>query len=172
MRRGDGRRLQATLAYQASLFRNGNDALTWTNPFSNAAIAGTRGQLALAPDNQFHQVQATLGYQASPRIRASAELAFGRMTQDQPFLASTLNPGLTVPGLPAASLQGRADTLNAAARVTARLTERWRLNASYSHDERDNRTPSLSWKSPSVIRPVYSVFSYSRSLRPLTMLTR
>ena len=139
------RRLQATLGYQASLFRNGQESLTWTHPFSSAVPGATQGQLALPPDNEFHQVQGSIGYQLSPTMRASADLAVGRMTQNAPFLASTLNPNLAVPSLPASSLQGRADTLNASLRFSAAPTERWRLNASYARNERDNRTPSAAY---------------------------
>ncbi|MEO8924963.1 MAG: MtrB/PioB family decaheme-associated outer membrane protein, partial [Caldimonas sp.] len=144
-----GRRLQATLGYEASLFRNSQDALTWTNPFTVGAIGATSGQLALPPDNEFHQVRATLGYQVLPNVRASADLALGRMTQNAPFLASTLIADLVVPALPATSLQGRVDTLNANVRVSASPTERVRIDASYVHDEHDNRTPSSAYPSVS-----------------------
>jgi MtrB/PioB family decaheme-associated outer membrane protein len=143
------RHLQATLSYQASLFRNAQDSLTWTNPFTNGTIGATQGQLALPPDNQFHQVQAAIGYQPSPQVQTSAQLAIGRMTQDASFLASTLNDALTVPGLPATSLHGRVDTLDATVRLTASPTERLRLNASYARDQRDNKTPSATYPSVS-----------------------
>ena len=136
---------QATLAYHASLFRSGPDALTWTNPFSSAPIGNTSGQLALAPSNQFHQIMASAGYAISPTVRASAEIAVGRMTQDAAYLALTTNSSLVVPALPAQSLQGRADTLNASLRLTAAPIERLRLNASYTRDERDNQTPTASY---------------------------
>ena len=142
-----GRHLQATLGYQASMFRNAQDSLTWTNPFTNGVIGGTQGQLALPPDNQFHQVRASLGYQPSPHVQLSADLAIGRMLQDAPYLASTLNDALTVSGLPATSLHGRVDTLDGSVRLTANLTERLRLSASYAHDARDNKTPSAAYPS-------------------------
>ena len=143
------RRLQATLGYHASAFRNGPDALTWQNPFTAGIIGADRGQLALAPDNQFHQIRGTLGYQISPRLRASAELAVGRMTQDAPYLAATLNPSLAVPTLPATSLNGSADTLDASVRLSATLTERLRLAATLSRNERDNQTASAAYPSVS-----------------------
>ena len=143
------RRLQATLAYHGSAFRNGDDALTWTNPFTSGIAGAGSGQLALAPDNQFHQIAATVGYQITPSVRASAELAMGRMAQDQPYLAPTLNTSLTVPVLPAQSLRGRADTLDASVRLSAQATERLRLNASLTRNERDNQTPSNAYPSVS-----------------------
>lgn len=139
------RRLQATLAYQASLFRNGPEALTWSNPFTNGTVGSGSGQLALAPDNEFHQVLASVGYEITPAVRASGEVAVGRMTQDAGYLAPTLNSGLAVPALPATSLHGRASTLNASLRLSAAATERLRLSAVASHDERDNETSSLAY---------------------------
>ena len=136
---------QATLAYHASLFRNRDDSLTWANPFNNSVVGAGTGQLALAPDNQFHQILASVGHEISPGLRASAEIALGRMTQDVAYLGATLNPGLAVPALPAASLNGRATTLNASVKLTAAPTERVHLNASYARDERNNQTASLAY---------------------------
>ena len=139
-----GRHFQFTLAYQGSLFRNGTDAFTWTNPFPPVVPGATQGQMALAPDNQFHQIMASAGYDISPKIHASADVAAGRMTQNASYLAATLNPNLAAP-LPAGSLDGRANTFNADVRLTAALTEQLRLNASYARDVRDNRTASLNY---------------------------
>ena len=139
-------RLQATLTYQVSLFRNGESSLTWSNPFTPIS-GGDTGQLALAPGNQFHQIVATVGYQVTPTIRASGDIAFGRMTQDAAFLPITVNSALaaTVPALPAQSLDGQADTFNAGARVTAAPIDGLNLNASYDRNTRDNKTASLSY---------------------------
>ncbi|OGA48627.1 MAG: hypothetical protein A3G25_11840, partial [Betaproteobacteria bacterium RIFCSPLOWO2_12_FULL_63_13] len=145
-----GGRLQAKLAYSVARFRNDNDALTWQNPFAVPAAPGAlSGQLALAPDNQFHQVLASAGYQFSERTRVSADIAWGRMTQNQAFPASTLNAGLAVPALPASSLDGRADTLDANLKLTSALTQRLRLSAIFVHNERDNQTPRNSYPSVS-----------------------
>ena len=108
-------------------------------------VGAASGQLALAPDNQFHQLLASAGYAISPAVRASAEVAVGRMTQDAPYLAATLNPALAVPALPATSLHGSARTLDASLRLTAAATERLRLSASLTHNERDNHTPSAAY---------------------------
>lgn len=142
-----GRQLQGSLAYQASLFRNSDESLTWANPFTAGTIktgAGL-GQLALAPDNEFHQLQATLGYQLSAQTRASADIAIGRMTQDAAYLASTLNTDLVVPGLPSLSLNGRASTLNASVRISSALTDTLRVAAALTRDERDNKTATAAY---------------------------
>jgi MtrB/PioB family decaheme-associated outer membrane protein len=142
-----GRRWQASLAYQISLFRNGQDSLTWDNPFFPVIAGSAQGQLALAPDNEMHQIVGTGAYQISPKIRASADFSVGRMTQNSSYLAPTLNAALaaTVPALPAASLDGRVDTFNGSVRLSAAPTDKLRLNASYARDVRDNRTSVLTY---------------------------
>ncbi len=137
---------QATLAYHGSVFRNADQALTWANPFSPLVAGADRGQLALAPDNQAQQIVGSVGYQINPWMRASGELAIGRMTQDAGYLPATLNTtGLTVAALPAQSLRGRVNTLNGHVRLTATPIEALRLSASYARDERDNETPRSSY---------------------------
>jgi MtrB/PioB family decaheme-associated outer membrane protein len=140
-------RLQATVAYQLSVFRNGEASLTWSNPFNPLVPGADSGQLALPPGNQFHQLVGSLGYEVTPTIRFSGDIAFGRMTQDESFLAPTVNATLapTVPALPAQSLQGEVDTFSASARVTAKPMDRLNLTGSYDRNVRDNKTASQSY---------------------------
>ncbi|HSW22961.1 MAG TPA: MtrB/PioB family decaheme-associated outer membrane protein, partial [Burkholderiaceae bacterium] len=141
------RQLQATLGYQFSSFRNEDSGLTWSNPFFPVVPGATTGQLALAPDNQFHQLRGTAGYDISPTMRLTGELAYGRMTQNDAYLAPTENPLLapTVPSLPAQSLDGKIDTFNAAVKLTATPMEGLRVTGSYDRDSRDNDTPVRSY---------------------------
>jgi len=46
-----------------------------------------------------------------------------------------------VPALPGTSANARAETLNANIKLTSAVTDRLRLNATYTHDNRDNQTP-------------------------------
>ena len=140
-------RLQATLAYELSLFHNNTDSLTWANPFTPLVNGGNTGQLALAPDNKFQQIIATAGYDISSHFRASGELAIGQMTQDAGFLAPTLNPDLaaTLPALPAQSLHGRVNTSHVSLRLSAVPLDALRVNMAFTRDARDNRTRSQSY---------------------------
>jgi MtrB/PioB family decaheme-associated outer membrane protein len=142
-----GAKWQARLAYNASIFRNNDDSLTWQNPYTPAVPGQTAGQLALAPDNQFHQILASLGYQLSDRTRATADIAVGRMTQDDDFLAPTLNSSLAVPAEPRNSLEGKVNTTDANVKLTSALTDKLRLNAGYTYNNRENKTPqaAFSW---------------------------
>jgi MtrB/PioB family decaheme-associated outer membrane protein len=139
------RQFQATLAYQISQFRNGNESLTWENPFNPVVTGATTGQLAQAPDNEFHQIVGSIGYQFTQQIRASADFAAGRGTQNASYLSSTLNPTLAVPSLPASSLDARTDTYNANVKVTYTPVENLRLNAIYAWDVRDAQTDILAY---------------------------
>jgi len=151
-----GKKFQMKLAYYGSTLRNSNDSLNWQNPFTflpGFPGAGA-GSLALPPDNQFHQVSASLGYQFSERTRASADVAIGRMTQNDAFLASTQNTTLAVPGLPGSSLNGRAATLDANLKLSSALTPKLRLNAAYIYNDRDNQTPQAIY--PSVATDMFT----------------
>ncbi len=141
-----GRKWQMKFAYYGSKFRDDNHALTWQDPYT-AVNDETLGQLALPPDNQFHQVSASAGYQFSDKTRASADIAYGRMTQDDGFLASTQNASLTVAGLPGTSLNGRAKTLDANLKLSSAVTDRLRLQGIYTHNDRDNQTPQALYPS-------------------------
>ena len=138
------RAVQASVSYLVSSFKDDQNALTWQNPFT-AVAGGTAGQLALPPDNQFHQLLGTVGWQISPMTRASADLGIGRMTQDAAYLAPTLNATLGAPPAPTGSLDGRANTLNAALRLTTAATDALRLNFSLTRDKRDNQSASQTF---------------------------
>ncbi|MCX7140853.1 MAG: MtrB/PioB family decaheme-associated outer membrane protein [Proteobacteria bacterium] len=162
-----GKRLQMKFAYYGSMFRNENDSLTWKNPFSIPAFPGANiGQLALAPDNQYHQLQASSGFQFNERTRGTADIAAGRMTQNENFLASTMNAGLGAGPLPSTTLNGRADTLNANLKLTSAVTNKIRLNAAYSHNDRESHTPQAAY--PSVTTDMFLGLPTTRTNMPYT----
>jgi MtrB/PioB family decaheme-associated outer membrane protein len=135
---------QLSLSYLLSRYGNTFDGLSWDNPFTPVVAGATRGQTALAPDNQFQQVMASGGYQLTPMIRVSADIGFGVGTQNAAFLPATLTPGLVVPALPAAGLDGEVQTFDASVRVSATPMPGLRLTGSYARNVRDNRTDVLS----------------------------
>jgi len=144
-------RMQFQLGYNMSLFSNQNDFLRWESPLTNTGWATASmgappfpGQIGLPPDNQFHQILATAGYNLSPTARLNGTLQYGRMTQDQAFLPYTINPGLAATitnPLPRASLDGRIDNTLLNVVFTARPLPRFDVAASYRFDDRDNKTP-------------------------------
>ena len=145
------RQRQFRVRYHASLFDNNQPALSFANPF--AAIGGWHpsagypdgsGQMALPPDNTFHQIGIGGSQSFSPTLNFSGEVAFGQMRQNEDFLPLTINPVLAesiVQGLPRASLDGRIDTTAVNLRLAGRPGQRFNWTASYRLDDRDNRTP-------------------------------
>ena len=139
-----GERWQATLAYYGSFFSNENNSLTWDNPFTPLTGADT-GQRALAPDNLFHQLILSAGYQISDKTRLSGDISIGRMIQDEDFLPATINSSLVVPALPQSSADAEIATMTADIRVISALSDKLRLNASYNYSDHDNQTPQLQY---------------------------
>lgn len=136
-------KLQAKLAYYGSLFNDNNTSLTWDNPYVATNI--DTGQLALAPDNQFHQILGSLGYQISDATRVTTDIALGRMTQDDDYLPATTNTSLAAVTLPSNSLDGRVDTLNANIKLTSSLSPELRVAATYVYNDHDDKTPQLAY---------------------------
>ena len=157
--------LQASLAYQLSRFSNKVESLTWTSPFWPVVPGATRGQLAQAPDSQLHQIVGSAGYDITPQIRASADFAYGRLTQDASYLAPTLNASLlpSVGAMPAPSLDGRVDSFNGNVKLSAALSSDLKLTATYARNVRDNRSASLAY--PQVATDIF-VDSQTRNNTP------
>lgn len=132
------RKWQAKVAYHGSLFNNKKESLTWQNPFG-----ADTGQLALPPDNQFHQIAVSGGYQLSDRTRAIGDIAIGRMKQDESLFPATESDISVLQ--PRDSADARVDTLTANFRVISALTDKLRLNAAYTYNERDNDTPRSTY---------------------------
>ncbi len=149
-----GSRWQLRFGYYGSQFRNGNPSLTWANPYTPVIAGADSASLGLPPDSQFHQLSAAVGYRYSATTRLNADIAVGRMTQNQAYQAQTTNGLLAVDSLPAASLDGRVATLDASLRMNTQVSDELRVNAAYSHNERDNQTASLLY--PSLITDLFN----------------
>ncbi|UCH53078.1 MAG: MtrB/PioB family decaheme-associated outer membrane protein [Pseudomonadota bacterium] len=164
-----GRKTQVKFAYQYSAFRNSNDALTWQNPFTALFTGADAGQLALPPDNQFHQLLASAGYQFTDATRGTATLAVGRAEQDESFVAPSVNPNFAAVSPPRNSLQGRVDTVNADLKLVSSVTDKLRLDAAYTYNDRKNKTPqdTFNWVSTDSVLATPRVnlpYSFTRNL--------
>jgi MtrB/PioB family decaheme-associated outer membrane protein len=135
---------QTRLAYYGSFFNNHDDSLVWQNAYNPIVPGADAGQLAMPPDNQFHQVLLSSGYQLTKQTRVSGDIALGRMEQNEDLLAATINPNLAV-ALPEQSAHARVDTLTANLKVNSTVTDKLRLNAAYRYNDRNNKTPSEVW---------------------------
>src|SRR3546814_15313617 len=101
--------------------------------------------MALPPDNEFQQGTATFGYNFTDTTRVSADVAIGRMSQNDTFLALTLDPviaaSITEP-LPRNSLEGEINTTVINLRLSSRPTRQFHWGASFRYDDRNNNTPT------------------------------
>ena len=136
---------QARLAYLASSFTNDNQSLTWQNAYTPLVAGVDTGELALAPDNQFHQLILSTAYHFNDKNRVSAEIAVGRMEQNEDLLPFTQNNSLNAPALPTDSANAEVDTTNAKINYSLQASDRLRLNASYTYSDRENNTPQLAY---------------------------
>lgn len=143
--------LRVAFTYHGSIFRNHIDSITWQNPYSNTPwVAGGSGLAAnfpldfgrasVAPDNQFHQLGVSGGYDFSTTTRLTLTGTHGRMTQNEAFLPYTITPGLTSTPLPRNSLDGLVETTFLHARLSMRPLKNLSLSASLRYEDRGNKT--------------------------------
>jgi MtrB/PioB family decaheme-associated outer membrane protein len=136
------KRAQVELGFISSQFNNGNNSLTWQNPFSSLP-EHENFRSALAPDNEYYQFYLSGALALTSSVKLSGQASMGRATQDDPFLPYTINPEYSDLPLPRASLDGKLDTstYNVAGKLFARIADGLTFNARYKWDERDNKTP-------------------------------
>jgi MtrB/PioB family decaheme-associated outer membrane protein len=132
---------QLNLAYHVSLYDNDEHSLTWVNPFDPGTPDDPNlGRLALAPDNEFHQVMLSGSYLLPYRSQLTGLVSTGRMTQDQGFEPYTVNTAITTDPLPRNSLDAEVWVRTAQLKLASRPLPKLRLTAEYRYDERDNDT--------------------------------
>lgn len=142
-------RLQAGFGVYLSFFSNDETALIWQNAFGRQSqwdesvqYPGSQGRLALEPDNSYWQFKGYAGFNFSPTTRLTADLAIGKMEQDEPLLSYTINPELVVhTPVPLANADAQIDTTLLNVRFTAQPLRRLGLAVNWNYDDRDNKTP-------------------------------
>ncbi len=155
------------LGYTASLFDQGIDNITFDNPLqkTDSTTLSSRGRTTMDPSNQAHNVFLTGGISLPLRTRITGKFSYGWRTQDDPFVAHTINPVLATDprlALPRSSLDGDIRTTLVTFNATSRpfalpLT----LSAGYRFYDLDDQ-------SPEIVFPVHVV----RDLGPIVVNTR
>lgn len=138
----NGQRAQLQLGFFSSYFDNGNNSVTWQNPFTSSTLH-ENFRAALEPDNEFYQFSLSGAFAITSRIRLSGRAAMGHQSQDEAFLPYTINPAFSDLPLPRSSLDGKMDTstYNLSGKLSAQLNGRLSFTARGKWDERDNKTP-------------------------------
>ena len=147
------KKVQWRASYEFSAFHNALPSMLVPNPYNRSigfpwpagAFAGypfAVGQYSLPPDNTAHQAQVTGGIALTPTMRLTAKLAYTVQRQDEPFLPYTTNPNIDVrTPLPRTSANAEIRRTYGNLMLTARQGKSIDLVASYTYDDRDNRTP-------------------------------
>ena len=138
----------AQLGYSGSIYDTKAAYLRWENPFNAMVPGADTGQMALAPDNDYHEISIVAGLIGLPwHSTVSLSAATGTGSQDTGFLPYTVNPLIATDPLPFASLDGDMSVLRADLTVTSRPIDRLRLRGAVAYDERDNDTRQASFTS-------------------------
>ncbi len=144
-----GEKLMLSAGYYGSFFRNEVDRIDPTVPATlnnalgtplpvGAGLATILGQpVALAPDNQAHQIDITGTYAFTAKTHLNFKLGYGQLIQNQDFAAA----GFTDGPAGVSNLGARVDTKLAQVTLTARPLEKLSLLAKVRYDDRDDKTP-------------------------------
>ena len=124
------------VSYYGSLFVNNVPSMSW----ANWALPGNVQTMSTAPSNQFHQLSVTGSYAFSTQTRLTGNLAYGRSTQDETFLTD-----VSTPLVPSTSLHGLVVSTAANLKLVTRPMRALAVTGAYKFDERDNRTPVLTY---------------------------
>jgi hypothetical protein len=144
---------QVRLGYYGSFFHNGDATITWDNPFTPFGAGANVGRMSAAPDNSFNQFSLSGGWQIVPSTRLMGSFAFGEASQNDTYMPSTINPGITTQPLPRSNLDGSIDTYNYTVRLTSRPIDRLSITADWVDDRRDNKTAQAAY--PQVVTDVF-----------------
>jgi len=146
--RYQGKRWYAQVGYSGSIYDTKAAYLRWDNPFTAMVAGANVGQMAMAPDNQYHEFGVSAGWFGLPwNTTIALSLASGKGSQDIGFLPYTSNAQLVTGALPASNLDGQMNVTRADFTLTARPIDRLRLRGSVAYDERDNDTKQLAYTS-------------------------
>lgn len=144
--------VQLSGSYYGSFYHNhaGNALFLSPNVASGSVPAPTglstnMSPLSLAPDNYANAFSLSGGYNWSKDTRATFSLGKTFAVQNDDFIPSELiaptNAGTPATLTSRNKLGGRLDTTNAAAAVSSRITSRFSLVASWTYENRDDKTP-------------------------------
>jgi MtrB/PioB family decaheme-associated outer membrane protein len=138
----------AEFGYSGSLYDTKAAQVRWDNPFNPLTPGATEGRMALAPDNDYHEVSLSAGWQGLPgNTTVAVSAATGKGTQDIGFLPYTVNPSIATDALPSQSLDGEMTVTRADLTVSSRPMDKLRLRGAVVYDERDNGTPQAAFTS-------------------------
>lgn len=129
--------MQIQFGYQYSRYTNDIDALNLKNPFQTVGT-NDAARVSLNPNNDFHQVFATGGYNIDARNRVTAQFTYGVARQNESYLPYTANGSFA---LPATSLDGKVVHTTADLAYIAKPVDKANVKVAYQYRESDNQSP-------------------------------
>jgi len=139
-------------SYVFSRFENQQKSLTWQNPYSSSLGSGTSypdayGQLALEPDNDFHQFRLMGNYIFDNSLRFSGDMSFAQTSQNDSFLPYSANTEVAAGLLPSQSLNGEITTFTAKAKLYYRYNRDVVIQAFSRYEDKDNGSARMAFQS-------------------------
>jgi len=129
------------------------DPSAYQAPGSASVNGPAFGRLSLPPDNRAVNASAGILYKLPLNSRITADVGFGRWTQDDTFVPYTTNtaireafagPGGTPTPLPASSLDGEINTTTFNLQFTSKPLRNTNVTARYRSYDLDNDTPRIT----------------------------
>jgi len=132
----------AQAAYYGSIFKNNVPFMSWQNWATGPTGTGTTNlgtgvvnTMSSTPDNEFHQLSGSGGFNFSSTAKFVVNGSVARNTQNNSFLTDA-----NTPVVPVSSLNGLVVNEAFSAKFTSKPAKTLNLVAAYKFDNRDNRT--------------------------------
>jgi len=125
----------------------GANCLNFQNPWAGGANSGDYplwNRYGLWPDNQAHTMNLTGGVGLPFNSRYMGTFQYTWMTQDDPFLPSTINPAMTLAVVPRSSLGGDARTTLSNNVLNTQITSELVSNLRYRYYDYHSNTPEMT----------------------------
>lgn len=138
-----------SVGYNGSWFENSIPSIRFDNPLrvtdspgggTGIASGPSSGQASWWPSSTGLSVNVTGAYNLARTTRAHGMVSFGRWSQNEPLIPSTVNTAVEPTPLERTSVEGRANIMALTAGVTSRPRRDIWLNASYRLYDYNNET--------------------------------
>jgi MtrB/PioB family decaheme-associated outer membrane protein len=137
-----GERGYFTLGYYGSIYRNDINLWTVENPGANNSVMNNVARLMGYPDNEMHQFNLSGRYNFTPTTRLTVAGSYARLTQNEQFIDK---PAGSTWVYPDSSAHAKVINTYFQAKLSSRPIKPLNLNATYKYEDRDNRTPVVSF---------------------------
>lgn len=137
-----GKQLQLSGGYYGTTYNNQFNGLNVTEFGGATGLAGFT-PIGLPPDNHSHQFYLSGGYSFTPTTRGNFKVSYSQLKQDDSFVTGVpLAPGI------GSNLGGKVETTFAQVGLTARPVPKLSLLANLRYEDRDDKTPVLTYFTP------------------------